>query len=140
MLLLQKDPLRRYQNAAVLKGHLTQQWTTETGFVPYDMIRREARRRLRLPMVVLALMAPLFVALGVAGYLTATTLWAGYQAGRSEDRAAVAYRKGDWPAAIESFRQAIEQDRSPQRELFLRRAEGQQRLAVGLSKLEKGQI
>jgi len=140
MLLLDKDPMRRYQNAAVLQSHLTQQWTTQTGFVPYDIIQKEARRRMRLPMALLALMTPVLLGLGAVGYLTASTLWSWYKAKGLEDQAATAYRKRDWDGAVAKFRDALARTSSEQRELFLRRAEGQQGLISGRKKLAAGQI
>jgi len=140
MLLLEKDPLRRYQSAAVLKGHLTEQWTTQTGFVPYDTIRREARRRLRLPMTMMALLAPFFVGLGVAGYLTAKTWWDSHQASRIQDAAAAAYRSDDWGAAVAHLSDAVAQAPSRQRQRFLSRAQGRQLLVQGLRRMEQGQL
>ncbi len=139
MLLLEKDPAKRYQSAGVLKAHLTQQWTTETGFVPYEMLRREARKRMRGPMAVMALMAPLCLVLGVAGYLGGAELWARHQAGKLEDRAGAAYREGNWDEAARLLREAHAEAPSRQRELFMRRAEGQVRLMAGLDKLDEGQ-
>ncbi len=140
MLLLEKDPDRRYQSAAVLQAHLTQQWTTETGFVPYEMIRREARKRLRAPMTIMALMIPLFVALGVAGYLGAVWLWSKHQAARLTDRGAAAYRQGDWDDAAKWLAEAYRRAPSEQRARFARLAEGRARLASGLDKLQDGQL
>ena len=140
MLLLDKEPMRRYQSAAVLQSHLTQQWTTQTGFVPYGIIQKEARRRMRLPMAMLALMTPVLLGLGAAGYLTVSTLWSWYQARGLDDQAALSYREKDWDGAVVKFRDALARAYTKQRELFLRRAEGQQGLVAGAKKFAAGQV